>query len=280
MLDILRDFIHTTATPELATSLQNAHGLFERIGLENYEPGFEEALMLNDNSDPVDTLTAVVELTNDLQRQILTRHDVGLIEHEVPTSMLSVFIQGLLDIQNYSDSHQLLQTTLLDLPEEEIFAEVMALVSQHSADELLPYVESVGTFLITRLRELGQQPTLLSAHTDDESKLVLIEKLQKFCTFINDFALETTDLLAAGMDVGYDFIVYAREIGREMETWPAAKAAKELIAMALISEDGNANPRAIIQSQIEHFIASVDQITRIDMEISKLLLEWNHHDQA
>ena len=74
-------------------------------------------------------------------------------------------------------------------------------------------------------------------------------------------------------NVGYDFNVYLTIIGRDLEDMSVITAAHELIGCALISADGNGNPIGIISKNIDNYISDMDKITKINIEITNIILK-------
>jgi len=268
MLHNLQTYLRTTATPELTAAVEEAHELFDELGMENYEPGYEELLMMHGTVDPDQTLMSITELTNQLQRRILQEHDIELIESEIATSTYNSLIRGLLQLQDYEDFATLTTITMLDNSNEEILAEALSLVTEKTPDEWMEYIDSVGMFLIARLRELAYKEKPLDFDALERAEQHL-SRLQKFQDLIGNAELTLSKRLKDGLSVGYPFTTYTNP---ELDALPAEQAAQELVAMALVSKEGLNNPRGIIRSHLEEQISSIDKITKIDIEVNKLLL--------
>lgn len=276
MLDILYDYLTQATTPELTQALVHAHALFATLEVEDFQDGFEDLLMVADNTDPGDTVTQIVQLTNQYQADILRAHDVLLTpDQAVPTSIYNTFIQGLVDLQNYEDVGQLSRLTLLDTSSEEVFAEVIALVSHQSADELLPYLEQVGQALILRLREYAYTPaiTLLEASVPGERQRYL-DALNAYCDMVGTRDFFIVVKLQSGMQPGYPFDVY---LTHDLEQLEEKTLADELIATAFVSRDGFDNPRSVIKANLERLVFDLDQLTRVDILINQRLVEFAKH---
>lgn len=276
MLDIVRDYLQEAASPEVVAMLTTAHATFERIGLSNYESGFEELVMLNEQSEIGATVIYVTELTLELQKRILAEHGVIAAEDaSFSVSKLNKFIEAILDLQDYSDTTAIARTLEMTGRPEELFAEILTLVTDESADNLLNDIESVNQFLITRIKEISNKDTEVNTIIDTK----YIDKLLSYYEYLGS----PPPLLNTLMEVllpGYGFKVYISSLGRQLELLPEVQAARELVGMAFISRDGFDNPRAIIKEHIATYIASIDQITRIDVAVNEILLGMNQHEQS
>lgn len=274
MLDILRDHLSQAATPELLAVIEAAHDVFERIGLEDYEQGFEELLMTGEDevASDVDPVMAISALTDEILRKILREHGV-MASEEANTVFLTTLVTAILDLQDWEDLDTIERICTLDGPPEEIFGELVALVSQENVDEVMTMLVTVDQFLITRMKELTVRPDPVSDYAErTEQARGYILKLQALFRLVGTNKLKTARLLTEGFTVGLPFMVYADVLGREFETLTVDKAAAELLAMALISSDGSENPRSVITQNIEHLISNIDQVTRVDVAIGDLLL--------
>lgn len=273
MQDVLSDYLNDAATPEMRDALVAAHNSLERMSLPNYEEGFIDLLMIDDETDEGGTLESIVKLTKSLQFQILQQHEIVLNE-DTTLDMLTLFINGILDITEYDDKIIVRDTASLGGLPEEVLAELMALVSGRTVEELLFEISHVSASLIARIKEMvsdAQPPAM----TEDEQVQVQqhLTLLNRLCGLANTRELDVVKMITkANVSVGMPFAVYADAIGRNLEAMSPVKAANELLGMALISSDGWQTPRAVIKENIEHYISNIDNITKIDIEIGKLLL--------
>jgi hypothetical protein len=278
MLDILRDYLTDAAAPEQVDAISAAHASFEQFGLENYEPEFEQILMLDSQVDGGQTVSSIIQLTQEIQTNILQQHGISLTD-SVSISTANTVINGLLEIQTYEDVATLKQLLDSDGSSEELFAMALELVTDQSTDELLTILESVSAFLITKLKDLANRNDHLLDDDDSQDKAIYVAAFSKFYAFIKAKSLLTMNLLSAGVGPGFPFMVYANALMEQLDDLKPQNAAEELIAMALISSDGIDNPRAVIQANIDHLIPDIDKVTRIDKILSELLLGYNQYEE-
>lgn len=273
MLDILQSYLNDAATPEMAGSIILAHNAIERMGLDHYEKDFEEILMVDAAVDGNETLQGIFELTKKMLRDILLQHEIKLTD-EADLDMLTLFTNGVLDITNFEDVIAVHDTACFEGSPEETYAELMMLVSDKTADELLYEIESVSLSLITRIKELSlPDPAPKMSDEERDAKVLHLSTFQHFIGLAGTQDLNVVRMLTHdGMDVGYPFAVYVGVIGRELEGMKPERAARELVGMAILSHDGLSSPRAVIKEHIDHYVSSIDTITQIDVEIGKLLL--------
>lgn len=272
MLDVLEMYLDTAVTPELKDTLVESHKTFERMGLPNYEPGFEELLMLDSNTDSGGTVESIVDLTKSLLHQILLQHEVILNEDTTLTS-LNNFTNAILDIAEYDNKTALHDTASLEGSAEEVFAEIVGLVVPVNTDQLLCDIHHIGPAIIQRIKEMAE-PHLTPEIDPDEinAHQKYVELFQRFLKVAATEELSVVAMLKNGVSVGYPFSLYISILGRELEVMSHARAARELLGMALISSDGTDKPQQVIKANIDQCISSLDNITKVDIEIGKLIL--------
>jgi len=275
MFTELKVFLNEAA-PHLVDLLAEALITFEKLDLPNYQDSYIDALMLLDITTPTMVMDEVMKITTDYQIFLLNAHGIKLVDHtDIHTR--TMFLNAVVDIGTYSDTTTLLNTISLPISTNEVFAELVSLVMHKNADELLLEIDKVSTAFIYVLKEhCEEKPEILST-VDKEQKQKYIDSFVMFTDLIGNTELLTTVLLTNGLDVGYPLNTYLSIIGKDLEEMPAKKAATELIAAALISSDGNESPVAIIQDQLDIYFSSIDQITKVSVEVTNLLLKMQRN---
>lgn len=271
MLDVLRSYLSEAATPELKAALEQSQELFERIELPEFESGYEELLATDGEVEHGATLPAIVELTRELQQKILVDHGIRLT-NEATVAVLNQVIEGVLDLPDYEDTDAMVQLCNMEVPAQEVFAELMALVTTLSTEEVLVYVDSVDQALIDAIRQHARTFSNEVINAAAEGYSVHVERLTQFCELIGTRDLSVLDGVKMGLRLGLPFVTYADMVGRELETMSVDKASYELVAMALASSDGTNNPKTVIKDNLEHYISSIDMITKIDVKVTDILL--------
>lgn len=273
MLDILREYLSEAAPPAVKDAVEAAHQAFERVQLPAYEEGFEELLLTDDTNDTGGTVDSIIRLTQQLQSKILAEH--GIVLHEdTSLEVGTILIEGLVDLPDYGDPDRVWQTASMDGSTEEVFAELMALVTPYPVEEVLVAVESVSTTLITRVKDVVPSPEERAlSDADRATQRNYLHRLQGFCQLIDNSQLKIVALLQQGLDVGFPLATYADTIGRDLESLSPEAAAHELIAMAIVSSDCSNNIAAGVQQQLDHYIANLNLITRITIVVRDLVVK-------
>jgi hypothetical protein len=277
MLDILRDYLVEATSPENVDAVEAANEAFDRIGLQDYSPGYEQLLMTNDESDEGDTLGGIIDLTRQLGDQILKQHSI-IVGHDCTMQTRTELINALVELQQASDHvPEILNICAQKQDSEELFAELVALVGTHEAEHYLIDLEYVSSSLITRIAEVARSMEYAVVQEDTgerEFREERISKFNRFMHFILDPELAIAKLTHMGVDAGYPFVVYANLIGREFEEFTPELAAQNLLGMAFYSGDGYGAPTATVKANIENLVSDVDTITKIDIAMVDLLVRF------
>jgi L-cysteine desulfidase len=192
----------------------------------------------------------------------------------------TMFINALSIVQMYDDKDALLRTIQIDESPEEVFAEIVALVTSKTADEILPYIHSVTHRVIGLIKDLIEAEC--GGDISDEVRAINkkhTDALKEFISLTNNPALTIVGLIHNGLTVGYPFLLYANTIGRKLEEMTPEYAAQELYAMALASQDGCDNPQAIIIDNLENFISGIEHTTKIMNIVSAYQIQLQRNTQ-
>lgn len=281
MLDILRDYLVEATSPENVDAIEKAHEAFDRIGLQDYNPGFEQLLMINDESDQGDTLGGIIDLTKSLANGILKQHSIT-VSDEATVSILTEFIDAIVELQQASDHiPEILKICAQQHDPEELFSELVALVGTHEAEHYLVDLVYVSDALITRISELAQAQEFGTENEQDEERSFREERItrfNRFMHFLTDPELAISKIAHMGIDAGYPYVVYANMIGREFEELDAVTAAQNMLGMAFYSGDGYGNPQGVIKTEMDNLVSDVNKITQIDIAVSDHLVRFQAYE--
>lgn len=272
MLDILRDYLTEAATPELREALEDAHAVFDRIDLPDYQRDFEAVLMMDGSNDQGMTLTAVTELTRIFLVDLIRKHEI-VPAQDASIPMLTTILTGILDIQDYDNHYDILNVIAMESNPQETLAELLALVTAKTVEDFISDLEDVNFVVINRIRDMALAKDIPPPSEEEQAEQrAYIEKLQRFRGYLINAPLITVKMLESGLDTGFPFLTYVGLIGREFEEWPVDKIAHELMAMALISNDGTNNPTEIIQAHLENYIADMNKLTKVHIKLREIAL--------
>jgi hypothetical protein len=228
--------------------------------------------MMDGDADQGSTLASIVDLTRRFMTELLRMHEITL-DPDTSLHMLTVFLNGILDIQNYDNYQTVIDTCSMDGNPQEKLAELLALVTKYTVEELLSCMEDVNFVLINRLKEMALQNDKPPLSVEEQGEInFYMDKLRRFHNYTMQAKLKILDLIKNGLPVGFPFLTYMGLIGREIEEMPVDLAAWELYAMALISNDGTNNPQGIIKEHLENYISDPNKLTKVDIKLREITL--------
>jgi hypothetical protein len=269
MLTLLSDFLDMATTPEEKIRIEDAFAAFDRIGLDDYEQGFEQIIECRETDDATLTMDAVLQLVAELQHKILSMHLIFMTE-DTTMRMNTNLIHGLMDLQEHEERAAIKSIVALDMPTREVFCELMAFVTEYTVDTLLEFVKEVSPSLIARIKEIRADDDLEGEEVASERK-ALIDKFTRFDLYLPNGAPSfTRDMLKQGVDVGMPFTVYAAQMGNNFEQLDPAIIAEEMFAMALVSIDGNTSPLNIIKDNLDRYVSNADTMTAVMTRVIQL----------
>jgi len=274
MLEILRQYISETATPEMAEALEESVRIFDLFEIEDYEREYMEILHNDDQVEPGQTLLAITDMTVSLLRQILARHGITLIEGDIRLSVINMLVRAVHDLQNYEDKVAIISLTSLPTTQEEILAECLALVCHYEVPDIMVYLDNVDRVLIQRLAQISLEHSVAveSIVPDENAIESRIAGLKELMRHIGAHDLYVARLIESNVMPGYLFDIY---LNPELGQLSPRDAARELLAAAFVCRDATKNPRSVIAAYLEKNEPDPERITQINIEINKMLLAAN-----
>jgi len=276
MLDMHSKFLTDATTAEMKVVIDKAYAILSVMGNSGLDDSLEEIIMLDSISDTGETVTRITNMLRDMQDTLLVQHEVYVVDG-TPLDVTTSLLEGLLALPEYEDMATVYRIATLDQDPVEGFCQAMQLVTPYAADNLVMSLESVGGSLLRRMREIaGTREEEMLSEEERIERASHISKINQFCRYTRSRHYRMIDMLQDGWSVGYPFTVYADDVGREFEGVVPEQIAKEMILMAFASSDGAVNPRAVIKPNMERYIASMNVMTRVDIEVNKLLQGFEH----
>lgn len=238
--------------------------------------------MVDDETDPGNTVTSVVNLTRTLLQDVLHQHGITLQPH-VSLRTHTAVIKGVLDLQDYEGIDDILKTAQRPGDPVERFCELLALVSPHPVEFYLPDIEFVSQMLLQRVIENAEQEQLRAIDEEDRVfRAGLIARFRNFVNFCKRHGNPTPiqQLVHDGVDAGYPFELYIGLIGRDFEEMPIEDAIETLLGMAMLSSDGHHDPEAVIAARLETLVSDADIVMKISVGVRNKLLEFVQNEQS
>jgi hypothetical protein len=285
MLDILQSTLNDINSPEFVEMIREAHASLDLFIDDDYQGDFVQLLMLDDAVDQGETSNNVYETTRNYQLQVLKQLGIEA-DPETRVENLTRLLTGIHDVERNDDPAKILERAALELHPPELLAEILACCTSTPPEEWLVDLHDVSQRTIVKIVEMASQANAVkvgSAEVED-TRTPYVKAFKDFkasLRFKDGQMTGTTPVTMfmdryfnEGMDVGYPFVLYMNLAGEAFGTLEDMECAANLIGAALVSADGHDNPRPVIEAHLEHYIADLDKITRVQIAMSNLLLRY------
>lgn len=252
-------------------TLGEALELFEAFNLPNYQDVYIGLLMDESRFEPQQLADNFkLNIHNDLV-MLIGAHGISVNSQATIEDMTQV-LSGLQVLENYEDAAAIIQCLDSIGANEDIAADLFALVTPKHNTHFMNIFAEVKSALLGRLREMYNAGALLSKtdgdHQDIEENVKRLRKLNEYDVFKTRYGFE---LVQAGVPLGMEFTVYADMARAHLDSVDDKVVALELIVLLAMSEDGVKLPQQTFQKWSQAYYDDQMRITNMDMAVSKLL---------
>lgn len=277
MSDELDLYFRENYTPEMYALFKQSFELFDRIQLEDYEDEYV-ALLMESNTMDKDTLEAAVyAATMNNVVYVIQQHGIKLTADVTLALALSI-LEGLLDLQDYTDKvtiQRILETTSTN---EEQFCELINLVSNRSVVTLLTAIDEVPfTLLDLMAKELVEDEQ--EQRDDETTKQKIVKQIKQLRSFYKNEDTAAFLSMRGNIPVGLQFTFYLQRSKDVLEGDDLETVAKELLAMLCLSADYQ-DPLSKFRSNSESIIDDFAKITKLDIILNRLWLEFTKFNRV
>lgn len=274
MLDILRDHLNATETTEFIGMIEEAHDLFARFNLPDFDREFIEILMAIESSDSPSQ--EIYELTMTNQITILREHGIFInTESEaLKVTFLSKILTAILLIED-SEAVDEIDSVIQNVidPIECVAAILKVIDPSIEVEDVMVVIADIIHALPTRILERVQQNRTTRVATQEEritpEYQAFVRKAVEFLglTHVYTNATMYTKILAFK-----EYLPIIEElIPEDPEKLVREAYAREILTAAIISNAGQGNYMAVIKKYLDEETDFPVQIhTQILVEIDSL----------
>jgi len=289
MLDILKEYLGNTMSPEALFNIEEAHQALDDIGLEDFEREFEEILLVAGDKDPVSVVAMVDGLTQELLENVLAEHGLR-IDQETPTPIRTDFVRALLLIPEYENKDEVNDLIASSSNPEEAFAEIVALMTGKMPEDYMEFIETVSRALITKIKEISVEVQVIDQ--DEAQKQIKVnERAAKVSRFIESIGVSeifSYNFIKGGIPVGLPYGVYLNLAKKDFDAIEASDMGREdkvkaialnMVFLAMISAESD---RAI-QMVKSTFVEVLDDpaiITKVDVAATEYLVRFSTYEKS
>ena len=273
MRDELQFFIRDNYSTDKQELLESCFDTIDLYDLEEHDTPFINLLMEGDQHDRNELITQFETLVRNTLLYLVTIQPVTL-NADIDINTLNEITNALFEIQSYED-----KTTILDLinglyNNEEKLAELLALVSILTVDDILLQIEYVDDELFNCLLDIYEENDL---QTDTEENKELLDKLKSFKEFIKYDTAIGFRLIGQGSSYKLPFSFYIDKCKKQLDTIPVEEAAKELAVLLLITEETFKSPIVEYSVRSHDIFSDIDKITKINVQLVKIFSEYEKY---
>ncbi len=264
------EFMRASFSPEMASTYEKSFELFSLFNVEDYILPFDQIYMQVDDFD----LTYIQQLLNDQLGITLNDvlHQHGIFMSDVASyDVLNEILEGIRDLENYSDHEHVLTILASEISDEEKIAEIFALVTTVETEVILVSLERVNPGLLRTIDKLfNDRKQLVESVSNNENETIKakaewVKRLYSLTS--QEFKdCKTSALypkLEEGLRFNMGFHFYYDLLWDEVSHGVNADIARDFVGMAIISNDKSEKVLETVKDYVGKYFHDLDQIGRV-----------------
>lgn len=281
--DELRNYLSISTDLDTVEMFDKAIEIFEKFEIPDYMDIFQNVVGDNTDVGDLEVIDNLKLMLSKLLDRILVMHGVVLNSECTYTHKLA-YAEGMYRICNYEDRSTILLILENVQSTQESFAELMQLVTPYCADVTLSFLESVEDTLISSMKRIYVDPEVNKIQfAEDVEKqttayLKIKEKLfsnspcwaDKYFNYQEAIALPFITYLS----------IYIKEktqyLTNDISDTGMKILAMDLLSIAALSEESISNSILTIRKYSDKIYTDINLITKLDLMINKLLMEYHN----
>jgi hypothetical protein len=270
----LKNYLVQSSSPELVSLFDRAIDILEAFDVEDYMNLFDASIGENIGSYDQAVTDGLRSTLDDILTTLLIQHTVVLTTEATLSDKLFM-LTGLLRLQNWEDKVTLMTVTDSDQSDQEVFAELIAVVNNCSIEKVLILVESFNPSLLEAFKRecLG---TVQETLVDFEDVSQQISDYSKVKQAMLNRPIWSDRLLPHAGSIGMPYLLEQGKYYSEILT-PALAGilAQELVGLVALSEEGLRNALQAVRTNMSELCTDLNNATKLDIAVGQFLLEVN-----
>ena len=202
---------------------------------------------------------------------VLNQHGV-FIQDNTSFEMMNVILEGISSVESYIDREAILTIISTENTDEEKLADILDLVTIIDSDSILLTLERVNPSIIRRIKELVEEHKAIAdvisntEITQIKAKAAWVKRLYELSgPEVKDCSNSVLyPKLTEGLRLNLSFQFYYDMLWDEISQSTNAGIARELVGMAIISNDQSERVLEVIREYVGKNFYDLDQIGRIN----------------
>lgn len=278
MFYALDQYLTNNVPPETKAVFEESFSLMQAIGFEEFDDGYEDLIVTDQDAQIGDTLYNINDLTIRNLDQILIMHGIKMSD-DASVKDRNRVLDAIIQVQLYDDPVAVLAATALATNTEETFAEMISLFTTISADRVLEHIEEVSDRLLKMIREkatLQEQGRI--PLEDMEQRQRHLDKLHFLQLVIPTKNSTFFKLMDEGLGVGFPLEAYLRIVGPALAEKEPKDIAVDLVAICMASSDAIDREQIAAKQHIQDWVHDTAVMTKVSIEITNIMMELNRHE--
>jgi hypothetical protein len=282
MLAILQDHLELTTPPAMYDLYVRANNLFDKYDLEDYQLGYESLLVSADGAvDGTSTASndAIYTLTMQYLKQIMAEHQISLSTEATMLNYIQVleFIKQIEFTEYIQECVEALSCE--DFDNLDKFSRCLLVVCDIPEEDSMLFLNYIPDCVINKMNEYFTNRVELEIQTDrlDPETRDIYREMDKYSRVIKGQEMRSYKYLFDEEGALFlPFEYHYRSNEEYLGSIPLQAMIYECIGFALLSEGGLENPQKIIMDCVGKYITDLEQLTHVQYEVSKTLIEYRN----
>lgn len=276
--DELKNYLTQATSPEIVALYDRAINVFDAFGIEDYMLTFDAEVGEQANNGDTAIVDGLYQVLLGMVTNLLKQHGI-FVTDESTLSERILLLETIQKVQNWEDRAGIAMLVSQDVSSEEIFAELVELITNTSSDNVLTTLSYVESALITRIgEEFGENNDEL---IDSDTNAAQVADYYRVRAVFGD-PTKFDRLITYQGFAGMPFKVYLNAWMLENERYLAPEAYSEnllkifsydLVYMAAVSEEGLSKAIPTIRENLSSIYSDLNITTRLYNQVLARLTE-------
>ena len=278
MFYALDQYLTHNVTPETKKIFEESFRLMQTIGFEEFDDGYEDLIVTDQDAQIGDTLYNINDLTIKNLDQILIMHGIKM-DDDASIIDRNRVLDAIVQVQFNDDPVAVLAAMALATNPEETFAELVRLFSTVGVEDVMGHIEEVSDRLLKMIREKASTQEQGSLPLEDfEQRQRHLDKLHFLQLVIPTKNSTFFRLMDEGLGVGFPLDAYLRIVGPTLEEKEPDDIAVDLVAICMASSDAIDREQIMAKQHIQDYIHDTAVMTKVSIAITNIMMELNRHE--
>lgn len=278
MDELIVAFINDSYSDELKQEIYKSFILFDKFEYDLAYQDFIDLLMYTVNMTNDDVRDNFIRILHSKLDYILQQHTIKLVD-DVSLEQKNMILDGLYLVQDLEDYTGIIRELESFNTDHEQLATVLADLCSVEQVDILVLIEDFSPVLLTNLKNYIYGKEQLKAQTDVKEHQNIITTLKLF------FKLYGED------NIGHSLIVSNVALNQTMELYLEYskgaivvdndhQTASNILSIIYMTSNGINNPIEVYRNYSSNLIGNLNQISRIEALIIRMVAKINEHKQA